>query len=286
MRERPLFSRTSSVGPQAHTFGPGPARRRPAASTQHVESAEWAKSEEPLEHAHEAASAPLEPTGPSQRDFMSQLRDAAGYSEPEPKFESLDESGEKGVSEMDDGAKAFARPAASRSLRDAIRKARLDEAERLDRTADDRDGEIARLELLKAELDAVFAEIPSQDDRFNLALVPSRPARLWIDVFTYVAVDDATNAYLFIRNSENGRRTLFSTSNVAEMSDRITSYVAGEIVRRERMESALVERSGPMRAAAPEQELRLNTRMVILSFIVGLLTGAAGLFAAVWLSAT
>lgn len=286
MRERPLFSRTSSVGPQAHTFGPGPARRRPAASTQHVESAEWAKSEEPLEHAHEAASAPLEPTGPSQRDFMSQLRDAAGYSEPEPKFRSLDESGEKGVSEMDDGAKAFARPAASRSLRDAIRKARLDEAERLDRTADDRDGEIARLELLKAELDAVFAEIPSQDDRFNLALVPSRPARLWIDVFTYVAVDDATNAYLFIRNSENGRRTLFSTSNVAEMSDRITSYVAGEIVRRERMESALVERSGPMRAAAPEQELRLNTRMVILSFIVGLLTGAAGLFAAVWLSAT
>ncbi|MCB1444085.1 MAG: hypothetical protein KDJ72_13800 [Methyloceanibacter sp.] len=286
MRERPLFSRTSSVGPQAHTFGPGPARRRPAASTQHVESAEWAKSEEPLEHAHEAASAPLEPTGPSQRDFMSQLRDAAGYSEPEPKFESLDESGEKGVSEMDDGAKAFARPAASRSLRDAIRKARLDEAERLDRTADDRDGEIARLELLKAELDAVFAEIPSQDDRFNLALVPSRPARLWIDVFTYVAVDDATNAYLFIRNSENGRRTLFSTSNVAEMSDRITSYVAGEIVRRERIESALVERSGPMRAAAPEQELRLNTRMVILSFIVGLLTGAAGLFAAVWLSAT
>ena len=101
-----------------------------------------------------------------------------------------------------------------------------------------------------------------------------------------MAVDDATNAYLFIRNSENGRRTLFSTSNVAEMSDRITSYVAGEIVRRERIESALVERSGPMRAAAPEQELRLNTRMVILSFIVGLLTGAAGLFAAVWLSAT
>lgn len=286
MREHPLFSRTGSAGPQARTFGPGPARRRPAASTQLVEPAERAKSGEPLDRAHEAATTPLEPTGPSQRDFMSQLREAAGYSEPEPEFESLDESGEKGVSEMDDGAKDFARPAATRSLREAIRKARLDEAERLDRTADDRDGEIARLELLKAELDAVFAEIPSQDDRFNLALVPSRPARLWIDVFTYVAVDDATNAYLFIRNSENGRRTLFSTGNVAEMSDRITRYVAGEIVRRERMESALVERSGPARAAAPEQELQLNTRMVILSFIVGLLTGAAGLFAAVWLSAT
>jgi len=283
MRERPLFSRTGSAGPQGRPFGPGPARRRPAASTQIVEPAERATSREPLERGHEAASAPHAFAGPGQRDFMSQLRDAAGYSEPE--FESLGKSGEKGVSEMDDGAKAFARPAASRSLRDAIRKARLDEAERLDRTADDRDGEIARLELLRAELVGVFAEIPSQDDRFNLALVPSRPARLWIDVFTYVAVDDATNAYLFIRNSENGRRTLFSTNNVAEMSDRVTRYVAGEIVRRERMESALVEHGGPARAAAPEQELRLNTRMVILSFIVGLLTGAAGLFAAVWLSA-
>ena len=82
---------------------------------------------------------------------------------------------------MDETAKTLARPAPSRSLRDAIQKARLEEAEQLDRSADTRDGEIARLELLKAELETVFAELPSQDDRFNLALVPSRPARLWID---------------------------------------------------------------------------------------------------------
>jgi hypothetical protein len=49
---------------------------------------------------------------------------------------------------MDETVKTLARPAASRSLRDAIQKARLDEAEQLDRTADARDGEIARLELL------------------------------------------------------------------------------------------------------------------------------------------
>ncbi|GFO81746.1 MAG: hypothetical protein A49_13730 [Methyloceanibacter sp.] len=114
MREHPLFSRTGSAGPQARTFGPGPARRRPAASTQLVEPAERAKSGEPPDRAPEAATTPLEPTGPSQCDFMSQLREAAGYSESEPEFESLDESGEKGVSEMDDGAKDFARPAASR----------------------------------------------------------------------------------------------------------------------------------------------------------------------------
>src|SRR4029450_11757527 len=95
---------------------------------------------------------------------------------------------------MDESVKNLARPAASRSLREAIRKARVQEAERLHCSADRRDGEIARLELLKAELEAVFTELPHQDDRFNLVLVPSRPARLWIDLFTYAAVDDHAGA--------------------------------------------------------------------------------------------
>lgn len=185
---------------------------------------------------------------------------------------------------MEQNVKAIARPAASRSLREAIRKARLDEAERLDVTADLRDGEIARLELLKAELETVFADIPNQDDRFNLALVPSRPARLWIDLFTYVAVDDSSAGYLFIRNSENGRRTLFSSTNVADMADRITSHMAREIVRRERLESALLE-PGPGQKIVLETEKRgPGMGVVLAAFVVGLLTGGAALFAAVWLS--
>ena len=42
---------------------------------------------------------------------------------------------------MEESAKAIARPAASRSLREAVRKARLEEAERLHLSADARDGE-------------------------------------------------------------------------------------------------------------------------------------------------
>jgi hypothetical protein len=185
---------------------------------------------------------------------------------------------------MEESVKAIARPAASRSLREAIRKARLEEAERLDVTADLRDGEMARLELLKAELETVFAEIPKQDDRFSLTLVPSRPARLWIDLFTYVAVDDTSGAYLFVRNSENGRRTLFSSTVVADMADRITSHMAREIVRRERAEAALLE-------PGPREKLALETEsagpgmgVIVAAFVVGVVTGAAGLFAAVWLS--
>ncbi|MHA1133941.1 MAG: hypothetical protein ACTSRM_06640 [Alphaproteobacteria bacterium] len=185
---------------------------------------------------------------------------------------------------MDDNVKMIARPAASRSLREVIRKARLEEAERLDATADTRDGEIARLELLKAELETVFAEIPKSDDRFSLVLAPSRPARLWIDLFTYVAVDDGSGAYLFIRNSENGRRTLFSANTVAEMADRITKYMAQEIVRRERMEAALVEAPPRQKTVIEPESSGPGMGIVLSAFIIGVITGAAGLFASVWLS--
>ena len=136
----------------------------------------------------------------------------------------------------------------------------------------------------EAELETVFAEIPQNDDRFNLVLSPSRPARLWIDLFTYVAIDDSSGAYLFIRNSENGRRTLFSANNVAEMADRITNYMAQEIVRRERMEQALLETAPRQKAVIEAEGSGPGTGIVLAAFIIGVITGAAGLFAAVWLS--
>src|SRR6516162_9109624 len=177
---------------------------------------------------------------------------------------------------MEENAKSIARPAASRSLREAIRTARLEEAKHLDRTADLRDSEIARLELLKADLETVFAELPPHDDRFNLALVPSRPARLWVDLFTYAAIDDASGAYLFVRNSEEGRRTLYSSTNVADMADRITRYIAREIVRRERLEAALGEL--PQLGPSEPRASGASMGVVIAAFVVGLLAGAAGLF--------
>jgi hypothetical protein len=186
---------------------------------------------------------------------------------------------------MDDTVKSISRPAATRSLWEAVRKARVDEAFRLEQTADRRDSEIARLDLLKAELEAVFAEVPANDDRFSLILMPSRPARLWIDLFTYAAIDDASGAYLFVRSGESGRRTLFSSDVMGDMADRITSYMAREIVRRERQEAALLEPYRQDEAApAPARHAGLGAGVVVSAFAVGLITGAAALFAAVWLS--
>lgn len=185
---------------------------------------------------------------------------------------------------MDESVKKIAAPAASRSLHEAVRRARVEEAYRLDETADKRDSEIARLELLKAELEVVFAEVLANDDRFSLMLMPSRPARLWIDLFTYVAIDDMSGAYLFIRNSELGRRTLFSSSELGTMADRITRYMAREIVRRERQEAALLEPVLREEKPAAQPSIRLGMGVVVSAFLIGLLTGVIGLFVVAWLT--
>lgn len=186
---------------------------------------------------------------------------------------------------MDEKVKAIARPAASRSLREAIGQARVEEAERISESADWRDSEIARLEILKAELEDVFAQVPQTDDRFELVLVPSRPARLWIDLFTYAVVGEDDGDYLLVRSSDNGRRTLFSSGSAAAMADRITRYMAHEIVRRERQEAAILEpiERSDLYLDAPETE-RSRAGLVLAAFLIGILAGAGGLLAAVWLS--
>ena len=79
---------------------------------------------------------------------------------------------------MEKSAKSIARPAASRSLREAIRKARLEEAERIDRFADHRDGEIARLELLNHDAVLFRDGLAYFDDTAELIITPDQGARV------------------------------------------------------------------------------------------------------------
>ena len=68
------------------------------------------------------------------------------------------------------------------------------------------------------------------------------------------------------------------------MVDRITTYMAQEIVRRERLEAALVEPGPRQRVMMKQEGSGPGMGVVLAAFIIGLLTGAAGLFAAAWLS--
>jgi hypothetical protein len=170
--------------------------------------------------------------------------------------------------------KKLDQPAAATSLRDAIHLARIQEAEDLDNSVDRRSTEMARLEVLHAAVEPVFDDIHFDDDRFALALVPSKPARLWIDIMTYVAMDNSGEVYRMIRNEGTGRRVLVETDDVGVMAGRITEYVARQIVMREREASGF-----SYDQIITRRRHRSRTGVAIAAFIIGILTGVAGFLA-------
>ena len=69
-------------------------------------------------------------------------------------------------------AAAEAKPEESRPqrLKDALRKARVESAERSGIVVDLHDAEVARLELLNEAIEPLFAEIPAEVDLFDLGI--------------------------------------------------------------------------------------------------------------------
>jgi hypothetical protein len=169
----------------------------------------------------------------------------------------------------------FDQPATATSLREAIHLARIQEAEDIDKSVDRRSTEMARLEVLHAAVEPVFVDIPIEDDRFALALVPSRPARLWIDIMTYVTMDNSAELYRMIRNEGTGRRVLVETDDVGVMAGRITEYVAREIVARERAASGF-----SYDRVMTRRKRKGRAGLAIAAFIIGVFAGVGGFIAA------
>src|SRR3978361_2582791 len=71
-------------------------------------------------------------------------------------------------------------------LRDALRRARIEAADRTGVVVELRDAEVARLEILNEALDPLFAEVPGQVDLFDRGVSQGETPRLWIDVVAHV----------------------------------------------------------------------------------------------------
>lgn len=173
-------------------------------------------------------------------------------------------------------------PAAQPSgrLKDALRKARVEQAERTGVVVDLHDAEVARLEALNDELDAVFEELPADVDMFDRGISRGETPRLWIDAIAHVAMGRDKRVYRFLQDSRYGRKVLAETVHVGEMVDAITKYIAQRLIERER---ALADNSVPVirdlkREAAFER--RRRRRRAIRAFLFGLLAGFATLIAA------
>lgn len=165
-------------------------------------------------------------------------------------------------------------------LKDALRKARVESAERTGVVVDLHDAEVARLELLNEALDPLFEEIPGEVELFDRGISRGEPPRLWIDAIAHIHMGRDKRVYRFVQDTRYGRKVLAETVNVPEMIEAVTKYVAQRLIERER---ALADSGTPV-IADPRQEAKFERkrrrRRAIKAFLFGLFVGFAALIAA------
>src|SRR5712692_3980063 len=115
-------------------------------------------------------------------------------------------------------------------LKDALRKARVDQAERTGVVVDLHDAKVARLELLNEALDPLFAEIPAEVDLFDRGISRGETPRLWIDAVAHVAMGRDKRVYRFLQDNRFGRKVLVESVNVPEVVDAVTKYLAQRLI--------------------------------------------------------
>lgn len=157
-------------------------------------------------------------------------------------------------------------------LRDALRKARIEAADRTGVVVDLRDAEVARLEILNEALDPLFAQLPDNIDLFERGVSQGETPRLWIDVVAHVVMGRDKRIYRFVQDTRYGRIVLAESHEVPVMVDAVTDYVARRMVEREH---ALA----PTRAPEPAVQEQKRRRGRFWIFVLGFVVGAAALFA-------
>ncbi len=168
--------------------------------------------------------------------------------------------------------------AGAATLKDAVREARIEAAERSGVVVDLRDAEVARLDLLNEALDPLFNEVPDNVELFDRGVSRGDVPRLWVDVIAHIEMGKDKRQYRFVQDTRYGRAVLAESYDVPEMVEAVTRYVARRLVERER---ALADDAAAGLASAQkimQQERRRRRWRAIGTFIYGLIAGIALLF--------
>lgn len=138
------------------------------------------------------------------------------------------------------------------NLRDAIRRARLDDAERASSVADLRGAAIVRLEILRDSLSTVFAQVPEGADLFDHGLVPGEHPRLYVDILAFVEMAEDRRRYRFVQDGRWGQRVMAESDDIQLLIRAVTDYVALRLVEREKaLASDSIAGRLPGRSAPP-----------------------------------
>ncbi|MDB5568646.1 MAG: hypothetical protein JWP84_5212 [Tardiphaga sp.] len=153
-------------------------------------------------------------------------------------------------------------------LRDALRQARIEAADRTGVVVELRDAEVARLEILNEALDPLFAEIPAKVDMFDRGISQGDTPRLWIDMVAHVMMGRDKRIYRFVQDTRFGRIVIAESHDVATVVKAVTDYIARRMIEREH---ALATTPAPIAEKKP--------RSRFWTFALGMIVGAATLFA-------
>jgi hypothetical protein len=154
-------------------------------------------------------------------------------------------------------------------LRDALRKARIEAADRTGVVVDLRDAEVARLEILNEALDPLFAQIPDHVDLFDRGISQGDTPRLWIDIVAHITMGRDKRMYRFVQDTRFGRIVIAESHDVAKVVDAVTDYLARRMIEREH---ALVA------TPAPASATKRPRRGGFWTFAFGFIVGVAALF--------
>lgn len=167
-------------------------------------------------------------------------------------------------------------------LRDALRKARIEAADRTGVVVDLRDAEVARLEILYEALDSLFAEIPAGVDLFDRGISQGDTPRLWIDSVAHISMGRDKRIYRFTQDTRFGRILIAESHDVPVMVDAVTDYIARRLIEREH---AMVVTPAPVPAPVTAQPASVSAvappvkrRSAIWTFAFGFAAGLAALF--------
>lgn len=120
------------------------------------------------------------------------------------------------------------------NLTESMRRARIEAAEQAQVTADLRNGEIARLEMLAEAVRPMLAQLPKELDLFDLGVTAGERPRLFVDMIGFVEMARDRRTYRLLQDTRHGRLTLAQSERLEEMAQAIADYVARRLIEREK----------------------------------------------------
>lgn len=165
-------------------------------------------------------------------------------------------------------------------LANAMRQAKMAAADRGDSIVDVRHAELARLDLLVADLQSVFDAVPDNVDLFDFTVSSGMQPRLWLDATAFVMMGKDRRTYIFVRDSRQGRVVIAQSTDMKRVSESVTAYIADRLVEREQLlgegKAVLVDKNDAHSTVVAQSSH--GFWQALIWFVTGALVGAVLLF--------